>query len=99
MAGRLQVGVVAGETTGTVFHSIPGVVAGIPRERRSERVEEIVQCPAHEHIVVRAEHEGDNNSGQTNTCRVTRREGGTQSQRRLHGNYTICGEEVVHFTS
>lgn len=30
LAGRLQVGVVAGETGGTVSHIIPGVVARLP---------------------------------------------------------------------
>lgn len=62
---------VAGETTGTVFDNVPGVVAGSPGQRRLERVEEIKQCPAHEHIVVGAEHKGNDNCGQTNTCRVT----------------------------
>lgn len=69
-------GVVPGETAGTVSDGIPGVVAGLPGEGRSERVEQIVKRPAHEHIIVRGEHERYYNCGQTNTCRVTRRGGG-----------------------
>lgn len=66
-------GVVALKTAGTVSDIVPGVVAGRPGEGRSKRVEQIVKCPSHEHTVVRGKHKGDNNCGQTNTCRVTRR--------------------------
>lgn len=69
-------GAVAGETAGTVADFIPRVVAGLPGEGRSERVEEIVKSPAHEHVVVRGEHKGDNNRGHANACGVTRGRGG-----------------------
>lgn len=71
LAGRLQMSCVAGETTGTVSNSIPGVVAGFPRQCRPKGVEEIEKCPAHEHIVVGGEDEGDNNCSQADTCSDT----------------------------
>ena len=74
LAGRLQLAIVVAENpTGTVSDSIPGVVAGRPGECPSERIEQIVKSPAHEHIVVGGEHKRNDNCGHTNTCRVTRR--------------------------
>lgn len=81
-------GGVAGETNGTFSNIVPGVVAGLPGKRPPERVEEIVECPAHEHIVVRGEHEGDNNSGHANASRA-KQGGRTQSERQLCRSHFI----------
>lgn len=74
LAGRLHAGGVSRKTTGTVSNNIPGVVAGSPWKRRSERVEEIIKSPAHEDIVVCREHKGKNHCGHTHTCEVTQQE-------------------------
>lgn len=47
-------GGVARETVGTIAYSIPGIVAGLPGEGGSKGVEEVVERPAHEDVVVGA---------------------------------------------
>lgn len=79
LTGRMQVGGVARETDGAVTYSIPGVVAGLPGEGGSEWVEEVVERPAHENVVVGAEHKGDHDCGNAHTCRTTGRAKGTKS--------------------
>lgn len=70
LAGGLQLSVVAAEeSTGTVFNQIPGVVAGHPWEGRSKRGEHIEKGPTQDHVVVRGKNEGDDNRGQTSTCK------------------------------
>lgn len=70
LAGRLQLSVVAAvKSAGTVPHRIPGVVAGHPGEGRPKRVKHVKEGPAQDHIVVRGKHEGDDNSGEADTCK------------------------------
>lgn len=68
LAGKLQLSVVAAEkASGVVSHWIPGAVVGRPGEGRSERVEEVEEGPAYDHIVVGGHNEGDDNSRQAST--------------------------------
>lgn len=73
LAGRrATVGAVSGEeTTEAVCVSVPGAVARCPGKWRLERVKQVVERPADEHHVVGGEDKGNNDSGQTDTCRVT----------------------------
>lgn len=81
LAGRLPVGDVPAEkATGAVPLGVPGVVAGRPGQRRSKRVEQVVERPAEQHHVVRGEDIGQDDCGQTDTCRMT--EWGRRRRRR-----------------
>ena len=65
-------GGVARETAGAVFHHIPGVVAGLPGQRGPEGVEEVIQGPGNDHVVVCAHQEGYDGGGHTHTWTATR---------------------------
>ena len=67
LTGRLQVCGITRETGRTVANGVPGVVTGLPWKRGPEGVEEVVEGPAHEHVVVGGQHEGDDHCGQAHT--------------------------------
>lgn len=58
---------IAGKARGAVAGGIPGVIAGLPWQSGAERVEEVVESPGDENVIVGGQHKRNDHCSKSHT--------------------------------